>query len=296
VGAGPDGRYSPEDLEKVADVDAFVVSMEPVHEQILSACKNLKIVQRMGAGYETLDLQAAAERGVPCCNLQGVNKEAVSEHCMTLILALTKRLLEAERLTRECQWAEARALTRKTSELKGKTIGIIGLGNTGSELALRAKAFQLEILYNDIRDIDPDLVNDLQATFREKEAIFRTADIVSINTDLNPTTRNMVNARMIGLMKPTAMLICCARGGIVDERALRDALNEGRIAAAGVDVYEQEPITAENPLLDAKNALLTSHVAGMNEDTSQRILDDALENVRAVVERGERPRWVLNGV
>ena len=139
VGAGPDGQYRAEDLAKIVDADAFVVSMEPVHEQILAAAKNLKIVQRMGAGYETLDLEAAARRGIPCCNIEGVNKEAVAEHCMTLILALTKCLFKAESLTRQSQWAEARWLTRKAFELKGKTIGIIGLGNTGSELAKRAK-------------------------------------------------------------------------------------------------------------------------------------------------------------
>jgi phosphoglycerate dehydrogenase-like enzyme len=296
VSAGSDGRYSEKDLEKVADVDAFIVSMEPVGEQILAACSRLRVVQRLGAGYETLDLEAAARRGIPCCNLPGVNKEAVAEHCMTLILALTKHLREAERLTRQCDWPAARALTRQASELQGKTLGIVGLGNTGSELARRARAFRLKILYNDIRDIDPGLLRELGATFMEKETLFGAADIMSINTDLNPSTRNMVDARLLGHMKPTAMLILCARGGIVDERALRDALNEGRIAAAGVDVYAQEPITEDNPLLHAKNTLLTGHVAGMTEDTSQRIFDYALENVRAVVEKGARPRWILNGV
>lgn len=296
VSAGPEGRYSKEDLAKVADVDALIVSMEPVGEQILEACSQLRIVQRLGAGYETLDLDAAARRGIPCCNLPGVNKEAVAEHCMTLILALTKHLREAEQFARRCDWSGARALTRQASELLGKSLGIVGLGNTGSELARRARAFGLKILYNDIREIDPGLLRELDATFMEKEALFAAADILSINTDLNPSTRNMVDARMLGRMKPTAVLILCARGGIVDESALREALDEGRIAAAGVDVYAREPITEDNPLLHAKNTLLTGHVAGMTEDTSQRTFEYALENVRSVVERGERPRWILNGV
>lgn len=296
VAAGPGGQYSAEDLNRVADVDAFIVSMEPVHEQILAAAKKLKIVQRMGAGYETLDLEAAARRGIPCCNIEGVNKEAVAEHCMTLILALSKSLFEAESLTRRCQWAEARWLTRKTCELKDKTIGIIGLGNTGSELAKRAKAFEMKVLYNDIREIDPELVRNLEATFVEKTELFRTADIVSINTDLNPTSRNIVNTETLALMKPTALLICCARGGVLDEEALRDTLNSGGVTAAGVDVFEKEPIKPDNPLLQAKNIILTSHVAGMTRQTSQRIYDWAYENVRAVVEDGKRPRWVRNGV
>jgi phosphoglycerate dehydrogenase-like enzyme len=296
VAAGPDGQYSAGDLDKIADADAFIVSMEPVHEQILAAAKHLKIVQRMGAGYETLDLEAAARRGIPCCNIEGVNKEAVAEHCMTLILALTKCLFKAESLTRQCQWAEARWLTKQAFELKDKTIGIIGLGNTGSELAKRAKSFEMRVIYNDIRDIDPDLVRSVEATFVEKPELFRSADIVSANTDLNPTSRHMINAETLAMMKPTALLICCARGGVLDEEALWDTLNRGGIAAAGVDVFEKEPIRPDNPLLQAENVILTSHVAGMTEETSQRIFDWAYENVRAVVERGERPRWVRNGV
>jgi len=296
VAAGTDGQYSPDDLERIADVDAFIVSMEPVHEQILAAAKNLKIVQRLGAGYETLDLEAAARRGIPCCNIEGVNKEAVAEHCMTLILALSKCLFKAESLTRQCQWAEARWLTRQSSELKDKTIGIIGLGNTGSALARRARAFEMRILYNDIREIDPELVRDLEATFVEKPELFRVADIVSINTDLNPSSRNIANTETLAMMKPTALLICCARGGVLDEAALRDTLNRGGIAAAGIDVFEKEPIKPDNPLLQAENVILTSHIAGMTKQTSQRIFDWAYENVRAVVEGGERPRWVRNGV
>ncbi len=296
VAAGPDGHYRAEDLDKIAAADAFIVSMEPVHEQILAAARNLKIVQRLGAGYETLDLEAAARRGIPCCNIEGVNKEAVAEHCMTLILALTKCLFRADSLTRQCHWAEARWLTRKTFELKDKTIGIIGLGNTGSELAKRARAFEMRVIYNDIRDIDPDLVRRLEATFVEKTELFRAADIVSVNADLNPTSRNMINTETLRLMKPAALLICCARGGVLDEKALRDSLDGGGIAAAGIDVFEQEPIRSDNPLLQAQNVILTSHVAGMTEETTQRTFDWAYENVRAVVERGERPRWVRNGV
>jgi phosphoglycerate dehydrogenase-like enzyme len=119
---------------------------------------------------------------------------------------------------------------------------------------------------------------------------------VSINTDLNSTSRNIVNTETLAMMKPTALMICCARGGVLDEEALRDTLNRGGITAAGIDVFEKEPIKPDNPLLQAKNVILTSHVAGMTRQTSQRIFDWAYENVRAVVEDGERPRWVRNGV
>lgn len=296
VEAGPGRRYSDEDLARIADADALVISAEPVNEQVLDACKNVKIVQRLGVGYDSLDLEAAAARGVPCCNVPGANKEAVAEHGMTLIMALSKRLPEAHRLTRECQWAEARMLTQHTFELKGKTLGIIGLGNTGSGLARRARPFEMRVVYNDVREIDAEIIEAVGAQFMEKDDLYRTADIISINTDLNPTTRGMIDVRALSLMRPDALLVCCARGGIIDEAALRDALNAGRLAGAGIDVFETEPITRDNPLLAAKNIILTSHIAGVTADTTPRIFQWAHENVRAVVERGEKPRWVLNGV
>jgi phosphoglycerate dehydrogenase-like enzyme len=293
--AGPGGVYSEAALKQVADVDALVVSMEPVNEQVLAACKKLKIVQRLGVGYETLDLEAAARRRIPCCNIEGVNKEAVAEHAMALILALSKRLLEADRLTRAAQWNDARVLSGFNFELAGKTLGIIGLGNTGTSLARRAKALEMKIVYNDLRPIDPHVLEETGARFVEKDALFRSADIVSVNTDLNAQSANMIDARALSVMQPHALFICCARGGIVDEPALRDALNAGKIAGAGIDVFDPEPILKDNPLLSAKNIIVTSHVAGVTDETTQRIFDWAHENIRRVL-RGEKPRWVRNGV
>jgi len=294
--AGPGGVYSQDALAQVADADAFVVSMEPVNEPLLAAAKQLKIVQRLGVGYETLDLKAAAKRGIPCCNVEGVNKEAVAEHGMTLILAVNRHLLDADRMVREGQWGDSRLLMKTTFEMDGKTMGIIGLGNTGSSLARRCKAFGMRIVYNDVRPIDPALIAELDATFLPKEEIFRQADVISVNTDLNETTRNMINAETLSMMRPHTVFVCCARGGIVDEPALRDALNAGRIAGAGIDVFETEPILKDNPLFSAKNIVLTSHVAGVTEETTQRTFEWAHENVRRVVLRGEKPCWVRNGV
>ncbi len=296
VEAGADGRYSAEALAKVADVDAFVVAAEPVHDQILNAAKQLKIVQRLGVGYDSLDLEAAKKRGIPCCNVAGVNKEAVAEHTMGLILALAKNLREADRLTREANWGEARLLTKRSFELKGKTLGIVGFGAIGTNLARRARAFEMPIVYNDIRPIDPQEIEATGARFMEKPELFRTADIVSIHTTLNPTTRGVVDAKLLALMKPSALLVCAARGGIVDEAALRDALNSGQIAGAGMDVFTVEPILPDNPLLQAKNLLMTSHLAGLSIESGKRSMTRALENVRRVVERGEKPEWIVNGM
>ena len=297
IHAGDDGRYSEADLAKVRDVDAFVIGMEPVHEQILAAAPNLKIVQRLGVGYETLDLDAIAQRQIPACNIEGVNKEAVAEHTMTLLLALAKKLPEADRYTQQADWAGARILTQQTFELKDKTIGIIGFGNTGSSLAKRAAAFEMQVLYNDPKPgVNRDIADSIGARAVDLDELLTSADIVSISTDLNDSSRNLIDAHAIAKMQPHALLLCCARGGIVDEQALADALRAGQIAGAGIDVFEVEPIPADNPLIGTPNCILTAHVAGVAHETTMRIWQWAHDNVRSVVQRGERARWIRNGV
>jgi phosphoglycerate dehydrogenase-like enzyme len=296
IQAGEGGLYSDQDLQAVRDVDAFVIGMEPVTEQLLAAAPKLKIVQRLGVGYETLDLQACAKRNIPACNIEGVNKEAVAEHAMMLMLALAKRLFEANAAIQAADWLAARKLTLESFELKGKTLGIVGFGDTGSSLAKRAHAFEMNLLYNDVRPVNADLAASLGARRVEKSALYAESDIISICTDLNDSTRMMIDAKALGQMRPQARFICCARGGIVDESALAAALREGRIAAAGIDVFETEPIAADNPLIGLPNCILTGHVAGVTSDTTARTWQWAHDNVRAVVQRGERARWIRNGL
>ena len=298
LSARSDKTWDPNDLKKLKDVDALMVWSEPVTAEVIAAAQNLKIVQRFGAGFDVLRgaFEATRKRGIPCCNVEGVNKETVAEHGMLLILALARKLLEMHEHTLHARWPRVLSPDNPVFELAGKTLGIIGLGHTGSELAKRAKGFRLNILYNDVKEIDPELVRSLEATRVEREDLLRRADIVSINTDLNPTSRGLIGAREIGLMKPTAILVCCARGGIVDEPALCNALNNGRLAGAGMDVFLPEPIRPDNPLLKAKNAVLTPHVAGVTGESIARSYAWAHENVRRVVEQDLQPRWIVNGL
>jgi D-3-phosphoglycerate dehydrogenase len=290
------GLYTDEDLEQVKDVDAFIVGMEPVNEQILFVASNVKIVQRLGVGYETLDLKETAERQIPACNIEGVNKEAVAEHNMALMLSLSKKLPQASALTEGADWPAARTLTEGAFELNGKTLGIIGFGDTGSSLAKRARPFEMDIIYSEIREVNVDVAEHVGAIRVSHEELFKAADIVCICTDLNDQSRRMINAETLALMNPGTTLICCARGGILDENAVASALKSGQILQAGIDVFETEPIEPSNPLIGIPNCILTSHVAGVTKPTSARIWDWAHENVRSVVVRGERPRWIRNGV
>jgi phosphoglycerate dehydrogenase-like enzyme len=296
IQVGDDGLYSDEDLAKIADVDAFVIGMEPVNEQILAAAPRVKIVQRLGVGFETLDLEATAKRQIPACNIEGVNKEAVAEHSMMFILNLAKDFWHAQTHTQSADWLSARKLTSGAFELKGKTLGIIGFGNTGMSLAKRAHAFEMDLLYNDIEDVNADIAAQIDAKKVDKATLFAQSDFVSISTDLNGQSRGMINAQTLAQMQPHARLVCCARGGIIDELALAEALKNGTIAAAAVDVFQVEPIVAENPLIGLDNCILTAHVAGVVSDSTARTWEWAHDNVRAVVVKGERARWIRNGV
>ena len=296
VSVGENGLYSDEDLEKVKDVDAFIIGMEPVNEQILSAATNVKIAQRLGVGYETFDLKATAERQIPACNIEGVNKEAVAEHNMALMLALSKKLPQASALTESADWPAARTLSDGAFELKGLTLGIVGFGDTGSSLAKRARPFEMDIIYSEIREVNEGVASQLGAKRVSHEELFKTSDIVCICTNLNDTSRNLVNGEALALMNSRTTVICCARGGILDEAAVASALKSGQILQAGIDVFETEPIESDNPRIGIDNCILTSHVAGVTKPTSARIWEWAHENVRAVVVKGERPRWIRNGV
>ncbi|MBT6277063.1 MAG: phosphoglycerate dehydrogenase [Chromatiales bacterium] len=292
---GDDGLYDDDALARVADAQAFVIGMEPVNEQILAAAPNVKIAQRLGVGFETLDLDATAKRGVYACNVEGVNKEAVAEHGMMFMLALAKHFVPAQTNTQEGDWASARVLTQTAFELKGRTLGIIGFGNTGTSLARRAKAFEMDILFNDVRNIDSSVVNELSAQSVSKDELLEQSDFVSINTDLNDATRGMFGDDEIAKMKAGAQLICCARGGILDEQAVADALRDGRLAGAGIDVFAIEPIADDNPLKGIPNCVITSHVAGVVSDSTMRTWEWAHDNIRAVL-KGERPQWIRNGL
>jgi phosphoglycerate dehydrogenase-like enzyme len=295
VDSGPEGRYADADLTKLREIAAIIVSTEPITDQVLAAMPKLRIVQRLGVGYDNVDLEAARKRGVFVCNTAGVNKEAVADHGMMLIHAVNRSLIWNHQNTAQGKWERRMRSDNAPMELDGKTMGIVGLGNTGFELAKRTRGHGMKIVYNDIVSIAPEKIRAVEATFLEKDDLFRQSDVISINCDLNDQSRNLVDARRLALMKPHAIVICCARGGIIDEPALRDALNADRIAGAGIDVFEQEPIRKDNPLLSAKNVVLTPHVAGGTRESLARTYVWAHENVRRALS-DQQPKWIVNGL
>lgn len=290
--------WDPDDLKLLHDREAILVWKETVTEDVISAAPHVKIVQRLGVGYDELKTCFNMTRGlgIPCCNVEGVNKDSVGEHCMLLILAIARQLIPMHGQAKKARWPRSLSPENPAFELMGKTLGIVGLGNTGTELAKRAKAFGMNIVYNDIRNIEPSTVDSLDAVYLEKTDLYRQADVISINTDLNPETANLITGQELGQMKKSAVLICCARGGIIDQAALRDALNSDRLYGAGIDVFEPEPLKPDNPLLNAKNIVLTPHIAGVTGDSMKRHYQWAYENVKRVLEFRQSPLWVVNGV
>ena len=296
IGSGADGRYSDADLAQARDCDAVIAAHEPIGPQLLEALPKLRIVQRMGVGYNTVDLEACAKRGLPVCNLGDVNKDALGEHGMALLLALTRRVVESHELLRKADWTGARALLDGTYELKGRTLGVLGFGKAGSEFAKRARAFGMRIVYHNRSPVDARHAEAVEAEPRTREALLRESDVVAVMVSLNPSTQGLLDAKAIALMKSGAYLIDLARGGIVDERALADALNAGRLAGAGMDVFSVEPITADNPLLKAKHVVMTAHAAGTTKECTDREVAWSIQNVRRYLELGESPKWIVNGV
>ena len=250
----------------------------------------LKLIQLLSAGYDRADIAAARQAGVPLANNGGANAVAVAEHAMLLMLAVCRRLPLQHANVGSGRWRGNEP--PRVHELKGRTLGIVGLGTIGKKTARLAGAFGMNVHYYDVARLTEDAEDTLGVRFRLLGEILRTSDIVSLHVPLNPTTRHLLGAREIGLLKPTAVLVNTSRGPVVDEAALTEALAAGRIAGAGLDVFDQEPPEADNPLFSLDNVVLTAHLAGPTVESGPARLRNAFDNVERV-QRGEPALWVI---
>lgn len=263
--------------------------------EALAAAAPCLLVQQPSVGYQHIDIEAAAREGIPVANVAGANSIAVAEHTVMAVLALLKKLMVQHEKTKAGEWAQDEMANYGVFELYGKTLGIIGMGRIGQEVAQRARPFGCTIVYYDINPLAPEREEELGASARALDALLAEADVVTLHAPLTPGTENMLNAEMIALMKPAAVLVNVARGGLVDERALADALIEGRLAGAALDVFSEEPVGPDNPLLATPNTILTPHTAGATNESRLRIIGGALDNIARVLE-GMAPIDVVNGV
>jgi phosphoglycerate dehydrogenase-like enzyme len=275
-------------LRQVADADFILVATTPVTEEIMAAAPRLRLIQHQGVGYNNVDVAAAARRGIPVALTPEGTTVGVAEHVFLLILALYKQLRRAEGALRRGEWMQW-ALRPRSYEMKGKTLGIVGLGRIGKAVAKRAIAFELgEILYHDVIRLDAKVEQELGVVFRSLDDLLCRADILTLHAPLTQETEGMIGARELRLMGKQAILINTARGALVDEQALYQALAASQIAGAGLDVFTREPPSPDNPLMALDNVVVTPHIAAGTYDALQTKMAAAFANMVRVAE-GKRP-------
>lgn len=246
---------------------------------ILERATRLKMIQRTGVGLDSLDLNAIKEMGIPLYVNQGVNAESVAEHALLLMLACLRNLNIIDSNTKKGIWSK-QAQGVRTHELRGKTIGLIGMGNIAKTLVGLLRPFGVHILYYDLFRQAEAFERDNCMVSVTLDELFMKADIISIHCALTQETRDMVNAQRLSLMRDGAILINTARGPIVNAEDLAEALRSGKVAYAGIDVHDEEPIRNDYPLKELDNVILTPHIAGVTYESFQSMMRDAMRNIQ----------------
>lgn len=269
--------------EEMKDADALIVRAAPakiVSRQVMEDAGNLKVIGRTGVGYDSVDVQAATELGIPVVITPGANNRAVAEHSLTLMLALSKNLVEAQVETAKGNWAIRDA--HKQFELYGKKAGIIGLGRIGRDTASLCTGIGMKVAGYDPFLSKEQIEGMGYEYYEDYEALLKECDVISIHVPLTKDTENMIGRKQLQSMKNTAIIINCSRGGIIHEPALIEALNEGQIAGAGLDVFVGEEIHPGNPLLDAKNLIFSPHSAAQTREAVINMATMCVKGCQAV--------------
>lgn len=280
-------------LEGLRDVDgAFVLLTDRVDQEFLDAAPRLKIVANMAVGYDNIDVEACTRRGVMVTNTPGVLTETTADLTWALLMATARRLVEAQKTIERGGWATWSPMMLTGQDVYGATLGIIGAGRIGSAVARRALGFNMELLYHNRRP-NPDLEKETGARYVPLDQLLAESDFVVVLVPLTPGTRHLIDERALRLMKPNAVLINTSRGPVVDEKALYKALTEGWIWAAGLDVWEVEPIGPDHPLLQLPNVVALPHIGSASIATRTRMATMAADNLVAGV-TGRRPPNLVN--
>ena len=272
--------------KEIKDADVLIPENSPVEPELLDAAKNLKLIQT-GAGYDCVPVEECTRRGIFVANAAGMNAQAVAEHVFAFILCWFKNIITLDRALKKGNYV----IDYAGAELSQKTIGIIGLGNIGKQVASLAAAFRMKIRGYHHRQVDPQ--DDIE--IGNLEPLLKRSDIVTVHVALNDQTRHMIGKNEFELMQNDALIINTSRGAVLDESALIEALHNGNIGGAGLDVFEEEPLPQNSPLRNLKNVILTPHTAGEPDSLhfhGKRFKFFA-ENIRRVAE-GKTPKNVLN--
>ncbi len=259
----------------------------PATREVIEAAPRLRLVQKLGAGVDNIDLAACRSRGIPVARAAGSNAVPVAEHTLMLILACLRRLPLQDRATRQGIWRREQARS-ENRQITGKCLGIVGMGAIGRAVTKLLAGFRCEIIFHDPDPTAREVGKALGARHVELDDLFRQADIVSLHLPLLPETAGLVNRERIAMMKPGAILINCARGRIVDEDALHEALQSGHLGGAGIDTFAEEPVR-ESPLLHSDSTVVTPHIAAATVDNFLNIVRHGYRNATTLLNGGQVP-------
>ena len=276
--------------EAVRGADGLITGGVRVTAAVIAAMPDCRGIVTASVGFDHIDLETATARGIPVAHVPDFCSREVADQTMGLLLATMRKIVVLDRALRDGTWD--RAMLAPMEPTYGKTLGIIGLGRIGRQVARRAAAFELRLLAADPY-VDAATAAEYGADLVPLDRLLRESDIVSVHTPLTPETRHLLSADEFGVMKPSAIVLNTARGPVVDEAALIAALRAGRLAGAGLDVFEQEPIAPDNPLLAMDNVVVSPHAGGYSEESIRTVRRLAAEEMARIL-RGERPRNLVN--
>ena len=280
----------PEELAAIiGEYEGLMVRSETrVTARIIEAGHKLQVIARAGVGIDNIDVEAATQRGIVVVNAPTANTMAAAEHTIALMMALARNIPQAHESLREGAWKRQNFVG---VEVRNKTLGIVGLGNVGSEVARRVQGFHMRVLGFDPY-VSPQYARNLHVDLVTLEEIFKEADFITLHVPLTPQSRNMIGPRELAIMKPTVRIINCARGGLIDEKALDQALREGRVAGAALDVFAQEP-PRDCPLLKNEKVIATPHLGASTHEAQANVAIDAAEQIISVL-NGQPVRYAVN--
>jgi glyoxylate reductase len=262
-----------------------------INEEVMTQSPSLKIIANYGVGYNNIDVQAATARGIMVTNTPGVLTEATAELAFALLLSVSRRIVEGDKMVREGRFKFWAPMLFLGTEVTGKTLGIIGMGKIGKAVGRRARAFDMKILYHNRKRIDPEEENDLQAKYVDLKTLLTQSDFISVHVPLTEETRHLIGAHELSLMKPSSFLINTSRGPVIDEKALVEVLKTNEIAGAGLDVYENEP-TLTPGLTELDTVILLPHIGSGTLETRTKIGSLAVENILIGLTGGIPPNLV----
>jgi len=283
-----EGEYN-----KMTDAEIIILRIFKAPKEIIEKNKNLKMIMRWGAGFDSVDIEAAGKRGILVTTTPGANAGAVSELAVTLMLNIGRKLLCHEESLKKGIWSKT-DFTNTSYTLAGKTIGIIGAGNIGRQVAQKVQAFGAITQYYDPYQLSPEMEKIYALKYAELEDVIKTSDIITLHLPLTNANHHMIGKKQIDAMKNGAIIINTSRGGLVDDEALVNAVDNGKLSGAGLDVVENEPLPADHPLLSNPNIIVTPHIGGATADIGDAIIPMLISDIMAF-QAGKEVTHIVNG-